>query len=345
MAAQLSYKNGNAEMIYTGETPWHQEGTKFETAPTWDELMKVVDYDIHKLPYFYPAPNGEGMVESLDSFYLQRADTRRHLGSVGSQYKVITNRDAFAALRPLIDDGVATVETAGVLRDGADAWLLCKWQLDKFGPDVREVFGDEVQPYSTVMANHAGRRPVLLGNTPIRIVCANTLGAAETDARENGSRWRSIRHTQAESNRLADTAADLFHGVVERYEVIARQYKALKLRLLTQAEFKTLVLDVVAPDPRLDPDFEPAAKLAELVVDRAMTKRAKLSDLWFSGKGHTGEPTAWYAYNGVVEALDHNRSLWPTRAGCYRTASLLNGALAEMKGKVLDNLTRLAVAA
>ena len=28
MAAELSYKNGAAELIYVSETPWHREGHK-----------------------------------------------------------------------------------------------------------------------------------------------------------------------------------------------------------------------------------------------------------------------------------------------------------------------------
>jgi hypothetical protein len=47
------------------------------------------------------------------------------------------------------------------------------------------------------------------------------------------------------------------------------------------------------------------------------------------GKGHTGEPTAWFALNAVVEALDFNQTLWPSRAGCFRTASLLDGELGQ----------------
>lgn len=130
----------------------------------------------------------------------------------------------------------------------------------------------------------------------------------------------------------------MFHGVVERFETIARQYRLLMGARLTDEAFDRLVLDVVAPDPRLDPRFNPEAKLAEVVVERAMRKRTEVRRLWFDGKGHTGEPSAWFAYNGAAEALDHNRSLWPTRAGAWRTASLLDGELGRMKNKVLDNL-------
>lgn len=39
-----------------------------------------------------------------------------------------------------------------------------------------------------------------------------------------------------------------------------------------------------------------------------------------------------------------NRALYPTRAGAYRTASLLTGQSAQMKNRVLDNLVSHALA-
>ncbi|MBN8832335.1 MAG: DUF932 domain-containing protein, partial [Sphingomonadales bacterium] len=65
-----------------------------------------------------------------------------------------------------------------------------RWDLDRFGPDARDVFARDggLLPYATVMANHSGRRGVLLGHTAIRVVCANTLGAAEREADGTGRR-------------------------------------------------------------------------------------------------------------------------------------------------------------
>ena len=132
---------------------------------------------------------------------------------------------------------------------------------------------------------------------------------------------------------------------MERYEVIARQYQALQAAVLTAEEFARMVLDVVAPDPRQDPRFNPEAKLAASVVERAERKRAEVTRLWLSGAGHDGTPSAWFAYNGAVEALDFTRDLWPTRAGSWRTASLLDGQLTQMKQRVLANLVEFAQAA
>ncbi|MBN9517148.1 DUF932 domain-containing protein [bacterium] len=148
-------------------------------------------------------------------------------------------------------------------------------------------------------------------------------------------------HKGDASARLAEAAQRMFHGVVDRFEVIARQYRLLMGCRLSEDAFARLVLDAVALDPRFNPD----AKLAEAVVDRVRRKRSAVRRLWVEGKGHTGEPTAWFAYNGAAEALDHDRGLWPTRAGSWRTASLLDGELARLKTRVLDNLVGFAAVA
>jgi phage/plasmid-like protein (TIGR03299 family) len=352
VAAELTYdKDGKAQMFSVKETPWHGEGKVLTEAPTYADALKLAgfDYPLVKMPYLMPVekagewgPQGKQFVEykeAGDAFYVWRSDTKKPLGAVGSSYEIVTNEDAFRPLEPLVDSGVLKLETGGVLRDGADAWLMGRWDLSKFGDTAREVFGEEVLPFATVMANHSGRRGVLLGQTPVRIVCANTLGAAEADG---VSRWESIAHVAGANLRLVEVATEMFAKVIEKYEVIAAQYKLLMATTLTPEMFKQLVLDVAAPDPTLLPSWNPEAKMAESVVARVERKRARVTELWTSGKGHSGEPTAWFAYNGAVEALDHDKGLFPTRAGCYRTASLLGGTLAKAKEQVLDGLVQYA---
>lgn len=340
MSHELNFENGRAQMFSVKETPWHQEGVVLTDHPSYDDALKHAnfDYPLEKRPHFRVLPDGV-QVEADDSFYVYRSDKNAILGSVGSSYEVVSNREAFEPLRPLVDAGLLRLETGGVLRDGADAWLLGQWDLARFGPTAKEVLGDQIGAFATVCANHSGRRGILLGNTPIRIVCANTLGAAETSG---VSRWETVDHKRGAKIRLVEAAQRIFSGVVERYEVVAKQYKLLMSTALAADQFAALVLDVLAPLPTSDPKFNPEAKLAKVVMDRAAAKREEVKRLWVGGKGHTGEHNAWFAYNAAVEALDYNRELWPTRAGAWRTASLLDGTLAKMKNAVLDNLVQYA---
>lgn len=353
MAARLdTFTEGTAagvgRMVYAGQTPWHRDGLALtpDQQADYAYVAGLMDYPLEKLPYYRPGDAGE-MVRAEDSFYVQRRDTGKVLGSVGSDYEVVPNPVAFEVLKPLVDQGVAKIETAGVLREGADAWLLTRWDLSKFGPTVQEVFGDELLPYATVMVNHSGRRGILLGQTAIRLCCSNTLGLAERESEQTGSarRWVSVNHRAGARVRLVEAAQELFGGLVDRFEVMAKQYRVLKATRLNEDTFARLVLDVVAPDPRALANWNPDAKLAAAVVERALRKRAECRRLWTDGIRHSGDFSAYEAYNGAVELLDHNRDLFPTRAGCYRTASLLTGALAETKNRVLDNLVGFALGA
>lgn len=357
---------GKARMFYAGETPWHEEGFKItvEQEADWDLAMSYFDIPLEKRQLFRPVdpaaltdemaadakqgiPVNLQMTPVKDGFYIWRPDIKKVLGTVGSHYEIVPNRDALEVLKPLVDEGVAAIETGGVLRDGADAWLMTRWDLAKFGPNAKEVLGEEILPYSTVMVNHDGRRGIQIGNTAIRIVCANTLGMAEREA-ESGNRinrWATIDHRPGAKVRLVEEAHRLFAGVVERYEALAGQYRLLKAKRLEEHEFKTMVLDKVVPHPADDPKFNPEAKLAGVVIERAERKRAELTRLWTAGAGHTGDHSAWEAYNAVAEALDHNKELWPSRDGCWRTASLLTGNLADLKNKTLDRLVSFALSA
>jgi phage/plasmid-like protein (TIGR03299 family) len=344
LAHELMFQNGKAACFSAGRvTPWHGEGHVIDGNPSYADAMKLVgfNYPMEKLPYHRPLPDGT-MVKSANAYYVYRPDTHQVLGNVGSDYEIVSNEVAFSPLQPLVDQGVLRLETGGVLREGADAWLLGQWDLSKFGDMAKEVFGAEgILPYATVMANHSGRRGILLGSTSIRICCSNTLGAAE---RDGVSRWTQINHRAGAQSRLFEAANEMFNRVVERFDVIASQYRLLMKTTITPGIFRKLVLDVVAPDPRERKDWNPEAKLAAAVVDRYERKQAEVTRLWTEGDGHSGEPTAWLAYNGVCQALDFNRQLWPTRAGCYRTASLLTGELAAAKNRVLDGLVEFAMA-
>jgi phage/plasmid-related protein TIGR03299 len=345
MAHELEFQNGVASMFSVRETPWHRFGHVLNDAPSYDEAIKLarLDYHVEKRPTFFNVPTEDGqdtfLRKSDKAFVTVRTDTQKELGSVGPDYEPVQNLDAFRIFEPLLDQGVLVLETGGVLRDGADAWLMGKWDLSKFGPITREVFGSEIVPYALLACNHAGKRGVLVQKTNIRVVCANTLGFAESSNEER----IVVRHSGDALERLVEAAEGLFLNFVEEYETLSLQYKALKEFRLTQEMFDALVVKPVVQDPRERKGWNPEARMANTVIERYDIKVREINRLWSEGDGHTGDGSAWEAYNGVVQALDHNEDLWPARSGVYRTQKLLGGDLATMKNSVLNNLVAVAV--
>lgn len=343
MSHELEFKNGVASMFTVKESAWHKHGHLLVAAPSYDEAIALgqLGYTVKKLPTTIEIPHvyPDGTVDSYQvpskkAFVTIRTDTNQELGSVGPDYEPVQNLDAFRIVQPLLDQGVMTLETGGVLRDGADAWLMGKWDLTKFGPITREVFGDEVVPYALLATNHSGKRGVLVQKTNIRVVCANTLSFAES---ANEQRI-IVRHQGDALDRLVEAAEGLFLNFVEEYEVLSQQYKFMKETKLTQEQFDALCVAPIATDPRTKKGWNPEARMADAVISRYEAKVQELNRLWTDGDGHKADNSAWEAYNGVVQALDHNEDLWPSRSGVYRTQKLLGGDLAALKSTVLNNL-------
>src|SRR5690606_19317459 len=245
----------------------------------------------------------------------------------------LQNRDAFGVLEPLLDAGLASLETGGALRGGRDVWMLVRFNIDS--PVVREVFADEVIPFGMISNNHAGQRQVVVQETPIRVVCANTLGAALRDRR----RAVGVRHTASVEARTIEAARSLWASLIDRYDQIANQYRLLQRYHLDTALFRKLVLDVAAPVPdELDrAGLTPRQKVAR---QRVLARRDRLSHLWENGAGHCGDHSAWEAYNAVVESVDHDEEVWRVRGS--HAEALLDERLVEIEDRVLGTLVTAA---
>jgi phage/plasmid-like protein (TIGR03299 family) len=115
-----------------------------------------------------------------------REDTGEVLGIVSNEYEVVENRDAFRFLDALIGSDLH-FETAGSLWGGRRVWCLARL------PEYIELGGDCSATYIYVANSHDGSMAVTAAVTPIRIVCANTLGAALRQAEYGPGAQRTFR--------------------------------------------------------------------------------------------------------------------------------------------------------
>ena len=331
MPARLDFTKGRAAVLSVGETPWHREGVVLETPPSSiSEVLKLagLDFDVELTPLYHRGTS-DSYAQINDFMAVRRTDVGKVLGVVGSRYTPLQNRDAFMILEPLLDKGVVAIETAGALREGRDIWILVRFNIQD--PVVQEVFTDEVVPFGLLSNNHAGERQVVVQETPIRVVCANTLGLALSRT----ERRVGIRHTVNVEVKVVEAAKELWGAVIERYRGIAEQYKQLKATYLDEALFRELVLDTAAPIP-------PALQKSDLTRQAAAARnrwdarRARIAHLWTHGPEHRGDQSCWEAYNAVAQSLDHDQVLWPTRG--TRTASLFDGRLGRIKQQTLNAL-------
>jgi phage/plasmid-like protein (TIGR03299 family) len=263
-----------------------------------------------------------------------RTDTGAVLGVVGTRYAPLQNRDAFGILAPLIDSGLASLETGGTLRGGQDVWMLVRFHLDD--PELRDALRDEVAPFGLISNNHAGRRGVLVEETPIRVVCANTLGLATRTIREQVTAGTAaqVRHTAGVERRTVEAAERLWTRIRSRYESFAHQYRAMRTASITQEQFDDLVIGMATPMPAhyLSGGL---TRQQEAARYRVLERQARLRLLWRKGIGHRGDDSAWEAYGALTQSIDHDTHLWGAES---RVRSLMGGRLGEIKQRVLDGL-------
>jgi len=336
---------GKAAMFSVEETPWHREGRVLTGAPTFEEAMAMAgcDYEVATRPVFVAEADGT-FSQSATGQAIVRLDRQTTLGEavlkvVGDDYVPVQNRDAFGVLEPLLDKGVAHLETGGTLRAGRDAWMMVRFDITD--PVVQEVFADEVVPFGLITNNHSGEARVLVIQTPIRVVCANTLGMALVNWRDRADAV-AVAHKGEARIKVVEAAERLFGGIVERYRVIAKQYRAMKERILTADEFIRTVLDKASPLPKdlhgLHTEHL-TVRGYDLARKRAEERREAISSAWTGGRGHVGDRSAWEAYNGAVEVIDHDAVLYRTNGS--RVAALLGGRLLEAKSAVLNSVAAL----
>jgi uncharacterized protein DUF932 len=139
------------------------------------------------------------------------------LGIVSDEYEVVDNRDAFRFLDALIGSDLC-FEAAGSLWGGRRVWCLARL------PEYVELGGDLSATFIYVANSHGGSMAVTAAATPIRIVCANTLGAALRQAEHGAHAQRAFRfrHTGNLQSKFAEARQVL--GMTIDYK---QQVKAL----------------------------------------------------------------------------------------------------------------------
>jgi phage/plasmid-like protein (TIGR03299 family) len=352
MAHELDTRsNGAAAFVSLRRSAWHQLGTIAQDEMTYEEALTLggLDYRVGLRPLVTTRPLFDADGKEYDSleqaipgiFAVMREDRGTVFATVRSRYEVVQNRDAMEVIDALVSQGLARIETAGALREGADAWIAVRFAGADFDRAAQDREDDVVNYYGVITANHNGKAPVRLITTPIRVVCANTLGFALGN---KNSAIATVRHTKAARVRVIDEATRLWAGAASHATQFSALYRTLRATIITPAQFAAAVSDVLAPEPARTASENPREKaLRDTLTEKAAGMRVQLVNLWLQGTGQDGTPTAWAAYNAATEALDHVAGFNPTRKGGEALTALLpGGTVATAKAEVFNNLLALA---
>jgi phage/plasmid-like protein (TIGR03299 family) len=292
-------------MFSVREMPWHRLGALLDEPPrSIDEALEKagLGWSIRTAEVHFerrPAWTDDfGRVHAAELERTEshkatlRSDTGSLLGIVGRDYEPLSNRDAFAFLDGLIGSQLH-FETAGSLWGGRRVWVLARL------PEWVEVGGDTTGAYVYVANSHDGTLAVTAAVTPIRIVCANTLGFALT--RDVKRQFRA-RHTGGLQQRLHE-AREVMRITVDYARQFKRLGDQLALEPITDRALRTRVLD------RL---FHSQPGQGERAARNREEAKAAVMAI-FLGQGGSGDTrgeapgTKWCAANAICEWADYGR--------------------------------------
>ena len=94
-----------------------------------------------------------------------------------------------------------------------------------------------------------------------------------------------------------------------------------------------IVIEVIQTDHLVTPRQQTS-------LEKVEAKRARLTQLWTEGDGHTGDHSAWEAFNAVAQSVDHDDEIWKVRT--QRTQQLTDGSLYSTKNAVFATLLKAA---
>lgn len=287
MAHNIEIVDGEASMVYAGETPWHGLGTEISPDLSPKKVMQKakLNWGVEKVPLIYSYKDLVSQASSGQNALVRDRDGKM-LDVVPDNWNPIQNADAFEFFDRYVKAGAMKMHTAGSLDGGRIVWALAKLEQDF------EVFGGDVIESHVLFTNpHIYGRTADIRSTPTRVVCQNTLTLALS---KRSDLMLKISHRN-------EFDVEEVQRVVERQKELLKDYKEnaefLGSRRYTQ-ENAQIYLDTLFPNEskaaKDDDEFKlsrPAQQIFDLLETQPGAQYAAGS--------------YWQLFNGVTFAIDH----------------------------------------
>lgn len=300
MSHNITNVNGQNEMAFVGELPWHGLGQKLtadasletwarEAGMAWKVQRSKVRYETDRA--------GSAPRVWDDRHVLFRSDTKAPLGLVSDRYQIVQPLDVLKFFADVAERNHLRLETAGTLGGGAKYWAMAK--LDQ---ELKIAGVDRLKFYVLLATSCDGSMNTVGKLTSTRVVCANTLHVALGEA---GDAVR-VRHSSKFDADAVRVDLGLVKEAIDEFETTAAQL-ATK-RLTKQAAVSVLVSAIGDAEAfRVALDKKGAAKAFEEQPNaRVMAEILELYDGRALGSDLiTSAGTAWGLVNAATQYFDH----------------------------------------
>ncbi len=281
-------------------TPWHELGEVRENF-TIKDLHRIMGWHVDLVPLI----TADG--DKTESFATVRKNfTAKPDGTVDTSnivlgaglsknYAVLQNDDLIQIVEPFVEAGCA-LETAGTLKNGQRVWIMLR-----LANDLHVGKEDVIQKYIMVSNDHTGRQAARFGLVGVRVVCMNTLNAAE--GFDRASNLIRIYHQGNVNDNLKTVASMLDHVNGKFVNYAIRLEQLAKVGINTE-DLKQYVHDCF---------FERfTAKEKENMKERIIKRENKIIELFEAGAGSDlkeAKGTIYGAYQAVNNYLNHNNDI------------------------------------
>jgi phage/plasmid-like protein (TIGR03299 family) len=264
-----------------------------------------LSWTVSKRPLFFTGNDGQP-TEWTEKVAIVRDDTGRGLGTVSPDYEIVQNETLLGLIKPMVDEGVLTLENVGYLKHGAKVFAQAK-VAQEF-----QVIGESYKAYITLLNGHTGNASVAIGPAAVRVICGNTFAMAYAGIGEK------YRHMMGVNEKVLDSKAviNYVNAAMGKY---AEHVEKLASAPCSPGQFNRAMAEIFDKD---------AAKIKQIET---------LNNLFYNGAGNEGR-TLYDAFNAVTD-FSSNRSRRDA-AGRFNYANFGSGA--DLNQRAMRVLTELA---
>ena len=286
MAHEVEMINGQAQLAYAGQKPWHGLGVEVRNDLTPEQMMKKagLDWTVHEVPSFVEF-NGEQIPTGQKS--LVRSLDNKILTNVGEGWNPVQNEEAFDFFYDYVMAGDMEMEVAGSLKEGRNVFVLAK---------VKESFAvngdDQVDNYLLFSNPHEYGKAIDIRMTPVRVVCKNTLTFSLQSSSKNSVK---LNHRSKFNADLVKQQMGLASEKFAQYKEMAEFLSSRRFNAETLIQYYNEVF------PFTHKSVDSVTKADDL------SKNAKSAmDLLYTQPGaNYAEGSWWQALNSVTYLTDH----------------------------------------
>lgn len=289
-------RSWHGKELLLAEAPENWDDARMHAGLMWEPrtvplYRRVADENVGG--YKYDLAEGAQMVE--------RDDTGAELGIVSGKFELITHGEMGQIMETLLDQPNVKFDTAGSVKGGRQVYCTVLLDEPYVIPGDVDGFGDDVitLPYAALINSHDGSGACKVVYTQVRVVCANTVQAADADGNRHGAQY-VIRHTSGAKQKVEEMRNVLAGARAEalRWRTMA---EALSVQEVTPTQ-QLMFLDEFIPAP-------PAGLTSDRVKNNIEADRQKfLHILRNSATNSAMQGNALGLVNASIEYLDHARA-------------------------------------